>query len=236
MTTTAAHAHQSGSNPKTRRFSNDDGGSGEHDSESDSSLSTFQRLLPNSLRQCLSGQEQHKSGLLMTIAPSTSSTEPLLRVMPEEDGTLDSASCNSGTIRKRRSKTCPAGMDGDSYHDARSGDNCSHDCGAACSDDCPNVVGSLGTDSSVTSDVLESEYDFETSDKAYSFLVFRLSYLFVTLVVMLADGLQGVYLYPSITCCGCCLLLFPVCVLTCSITNIRSLFTSLAHVDGFVLL
>lgn len=38
---------------------------------------------------------------------------------------------------------------------------------------------------------LDSEYDFETSDKAFSFLKFRLSYLFVTLVVMLADGLQG---------------------------------------------
>lgn len=38
---------------------------------------------------------------------------------------------------------------------------------------------------------LDSEYDYETSDKALSFLTFRLSYLFVTLVVMLADGLQG---------------------------------------------
>jgi hypothetical protein len=45
--------------------------------------------------------------------------------------------------------------------------------------------------SSITSENPESEYDFETSDKGYSFLTFRLSYLFVTLVVMLADGLQG---------------------------------------------
>jgi MFS family permease len=42
---------------------------------------------------------------------------------------------------------------------------------------------------------LDSEYDYETSDKAFSFLKFRLSYLFVTLVVMLADGLQGTHLY-----------------------------------------
>ena len=38
---------------------------------------------------------------------------------------------------------------------------------------------------------LDSEYNYETSDNAFSFLTFRLSYLFVTLVVMLADGLQG---------------------------------------------
>jgi len=60
--------------------------------------------------------------------------------------------------------------------------------------DVPTVV-EQSTNSSVTTDQMGSEYDFDTSDKAMSFLTFRLSYLFVTLVVMLADGLQGTHLY-----------------------------------------
>ena len=45
-----------------------------------------------------------------------------------------------------------------------------------------------------SSEVTESD-DFEATkdDKPFSFLIFRLSYLFVTLVIMLADGLQGKY-------------------------------------------
>lgn len=36
------------------------------------------------------------------------------------------------------------------------------------------------------------DLDFESKkEKAFSFLLFRMSYLFVTLVIMLADGLQG---------------------------------------------
>lgn len=182
MTASVGQTYKNISIQQKRRDGDDIG----KDSDSDSSF-TFKRLLPSSLRQCLSGHEQHKSGLMITVPPPSSSTVPLVR-MP--DGS-DSASCGpvDGKIRKRRSKTAPA-MDGDSYHDTRSGGT---DC-ATCSEDYPNFVESLATDSSVTSDVVESEYDFETSDKAYSFLVFRLSYLFVTLVVMLADGLQGVYL------------------------------------------
>jgi len=47
-----------------------------------------------------------------------------------------------------------------------------------------------------SSEVTESD-DFEATkdDKPFSFLIFRLSYLFVTLVIMLADGLQGTHLY-----------------------------------------
>ena len=53
----------------------------------------------------------------------------------------------------------------------------------------PTTVSSMVSSNSDSSN-LDSDCDFETSDKA-SFLTFRLSYLFVTLVVMLADGLQG---------------------------------------------
>ena len=38
---------------------------------------------------------------------------------------------------------------------------------------------------------IDTECDYESCDNGFSFLKFRLSYLFVTLVVMLADGLQG---------------------------------------------
>jgi hypothetical protein len=48
---------------------------------------------------------------------------------------------------------------------------------------------SLGSEVEVTDDILEC--DNEQGDKGASFLLFRMSYLFVTLVVMLADGLQG---------------------------------------------
>eukprot|EP00532_Pseudo-nitzschia_australis_P019336 CAMPEP_0168301024 /NCGR_PEP_ID=MMETSP0142_2-20121227/33411_1 /TAXON_ID=44445 /ORGANISM="Pseudo-nitzschia australis, Strain 10249 10 AB" /LENGTH=164 /DNA_ID=CAMNT_0008251185 /DNA_START=175 /DNA_END=665 /DNA_ORIENTATION=- len=41
----------------------------------------------------------------------------------------------------------------------------------------------------------DSERDYESCNNGFSFLTFRLSYLFVTLVVMLADGLQGTHLY-----------------------------------------
>jgi hypothetical protein len=54
----------------------------------------------------------------------------------------------------------------------------------------------VSSNTSNISDNLDSEYDYDGDDetpaeKRLSFLTFRLSYLFVTLVVMLADGLQG---------------------------------------------
>ena len=49
------------------------------------------------------------------------------------------------------------------------------------------TVSSLVSTSSENSSNLDSEYDYDRS----VFMKFRLSYLFVTLVVMLADGLQG---------------------------------------------
>lgn len=52
------------------------------------------------------------------------------------------------------------------------------------------TVSSMVSSSSDSSN-LDSEYDYDGS----AFLTFRLSYLFVTLVVMLADGLQGTHLY-----------------------------------------
>lgn len=48
---------------------------------------------------------------------------------------------------------------------------------------------SLGSEPEVADDILESEID--QRNQGLSFLLFRMSYLFVTLVVMLADGLQG---------------------------------------------
>lgn len=155
----------------------------EHEFDSDSSFN-FKRLLPSPLRECLSGYEQNKSGNMMVTPPPASSFLPSLR--SSSRSSVPSCGSIAGKVSKRRSKTGSV-LDGDPLIDARSTDIDS----AACSEEYPNVVGSLATDSSVASDVLESEYDFETSDKAYSFLTFRLSYLFVTLVVMLADGLQG---------------------------------------------
>ena len=54
---------------------------------------------------------------------------------------------------------------------------------------------SLGSEAEGTDDILDSECDIDGSSKGSSFLLFRMSYLFVTLVVMLADGLQGTNLH-----------------------------------------
>lgn len=51
---------------------------------------------------------------------------------------------------------------------------------------------SFVSDASFSSAHGEDDLDFEPKD-GFSFLLFRMSYLFVTLVVMLADGLQGMW-------------------------------------------
>jgi len=50
---------------------------------------------------------------------------------------------------------------------------------------------SIGSDAEVIDEMLDNECDVIANGKGSSFLLFRMSYLFVTLVVMLADGLQG---------------------------------------------
>jgi hypothetical protein len=133
-------------------------------------------LLPVPLRNCLSGQEPHsKRSIFTEDAPSISI--PMLRasVCSDESVVMNSkGGAGHNNNQKHRDVFSTTG-----------------ECQSV-SDDIHNVtMGSYTTVSSLTSENLESEYDFETSDKAYSFLSFRLSYLFVTLVVMLADGLQG---------------------------------------------
>jgi len=133
-------------------------------------------FLPSPLRHCLSGQEEHRKGLIITEPSSIPSVRATI---------CSSHASNESVIANDRM--------------GAKNNKCRHISGECVSvaDDPPNTFTgeSYTTVSSMTSDYPESEYDFETSDKAYSFLSFRLSYLFVTLVVMLADGLQGTHLY-----------------------------------------
>jgi hypothetical protein len=165
-----------------------------HNESSSSKSFLFSNLLPVPLRNCLSGQEPKRKGSII-IEEETSSSSlfdsvPMLRrsvcsnesVIVNDKGDAINNNTNSNIksqdISSRNTSTAlGAGPSGECQ---------------SVSDDIHNVtMGSYTTVSSLTSENMESEYDFETSDKAYSFLSFRLSYLFVTLVVMLADGLQG---------------------------------------------
>jgi hypothetical protein len=128
--------------------------------------SVFRSFLPSPLRHCLAGNEIKRKGALVedaTTAASTAATSS--RSIPQNVSDMKEKSLSERSLS-------PSELD--FSNNATPGN---HECYTSVS--------------SMTSENVESEYDFETSDKGYSFLMFRLSYLFVTLVVMLADGLQG---------------------------------------------
>jgi hypothetical protein len=160
---------QSETEPLNQKVSRDHGGD-----ETDSAPSVGVRirsLLPVPLRQCLSGEQAKYKGAIMedigSSSTCTSSTPSLPPDVPASRATKTLSDC---------SVAAPSDIDFSNSTVSTSGNG---------GGECYTSV------SSMTSENPESEYDFETSDKGYSFLMFRLSYLFVTLVVMLADGLQG---------------------------------------------
>lgn len=143
-------------------------------------------LIPKPLQQCISGVERDKTQHTM-LTPDRKQVGSFS--VPESCSDSDlSSSCAgvSDTDLKNPNTSCTcARVAVEPYVDDTS------DTGPL------NVSYNTCTTVSSNSDSsnLDSEYDYETSDNGYSFLTFRLSYLFVTLVVMLADGLQGTHLY-----------------------------------------
>lgn len=139
--------------------------------KNDSFLNT---LIPKSLRKCMSGEENDKTQNMMITPENQDARAPHRKSCSDSD-----LSCSFDRISDVEVKPL----------------NCSDDTSQSTTP--LNVSYNTCTTVSSNSDSsnLDSEYDYETSDKAFSFLTFRLSYLFVTLVVMLADGLQGTHLY-----------------------------------------
>eukprot|EP00534_Pseudo-nitzschia_fraudulenta_P007556 CAMPEP_0201147366 /NCGR_PEP_ID=MMETSP0851-20130426/8917_1 /ASSEMBLY_ACC=CAM_ASM_000631 /TAXON_ID=183588 /ORGANISM="Pseudo-nitzschia fraudulenta, Strain WWA7" /LENGTH=630 /DNA_ID=CAMNT_0047423173 /DNA_START=250 /DNA_END=2142 /DNA_ORIENTATION=+ len=151
-----------------------------------SSESSFlSTLIPEPFRNCLSGHESDKTQN-MILTPQEESA-PLPASKPCCDCDL-SSSCDRAPDNelKKNSASCAEARGAvEAYVD----DNSAEGPLNVSFNTCTTV--SSNSDSSN----LDSEYEYETSDKGFSFLTFRLSYLFVTLVVMLADGLQGTHLY-----------------------------------------
>lgn len=144
----------------------------------------LRHLLPRQIRECMGDEEHDKQGKMLLV-PTTDTTHE--GAVIDSDSNMNTVVAPDSSDRRRRSKRPTqkepgaAGTNGD---------------GPPPAEDVPNVVDSY-TDSSILSDTFGSDFDFDTSnEKAHSFLTFRLSYLFVTLVVMLADGLQG-----TLNCC-----------------------------------
>jgi hypothetical protein len=135
-------------------------------------LKNLSSFLSSPLRHCLSGQEQQR---VRAILANPSQSVPSLR-----------ASVCSNVTHSTADESVAFDQTVGKHNLSRESGEC-----ISVSDELNVTAGSYTTVSSMTSENLESEYDFDTSDKAYSFLTFRMSYLFVTLVVMLADGLQG---------------------------------------------
>ena len=191
--------------PKKQHDAGRDSYNNESSSSSSSSAKSFlfSDLLPVPLRNCLSGQEPKRKGSIIFEEEEMSSafdSVPMLRrsvcsnetaIVNNKGDAANNNNNNNNNIKSRdissNTTSAAAAVAGTVGATTPSGD-----CQSV-SDDIHNVtMGSYTTVSSLTSENMESEYDFDTSDKeAYSFLSFRLSYLFVTLVVMLADGLQG---------------------------------------------
>jgi len=168
---------ESESQPSPERFS---------DCKKSGNSSLLRALIPKPLRQCLSGLERDKTQNMM---------------LTPDQKQVDSVSVRESCSDSDLSSSCDGALDSDLKNNNTS-------CTSArvavepfvddTSDTGPlNVSYNTCTTVSSNSDSsnLDSEYDYETSDNGYSFLTFRLSYLFVTLVVMLADGLQGTHLY-----------------------------------------
>lgn len=132
--------------------------------------SFFRTILPSPLRQCIKGGERDR-------------TQNVLQTPEREQFQKNPASYNESEY----STSCAPKADLFCETSELPSLNASYNACTEVSTDLDSSNLSSNSDNSN----LDSEYDYETSDKAFSFLTFRLSYLFVTLVVMLADGLQG---------------------------------------------
>ena len=161
------------------KMSSSDVGNNSNESAESSFLTT---LIPKPLRQCIIGVERDLTqnvvlaqvggnGDVLPVSQSCIRSDLLSSCgqVPETDAKNKPTSCVSARVAVESDvdDTSDTGLLNVSYNT------------------CTTV--SSNSDSSN----LDSEYDYETSDNEFSFLTFRLSYLFVTLVVMLADGLQG---------------------------------------------
>mmetsp|Transcript_4576 Transcript_4576/g.8589 ORF Transcript_4576/g.8589 Transcript_4576/m.8589 type:complete len:645 (-) Transcript_4576:243-2177(-) len=148
----------------------------------------FSKFIPHSLRECISGQEHDKTQNMIL----TPKQEDIDGSMPLTKSCSDFSS--SYPIPNKGLETCDNNdacckVFADDPSEAGAPLNVSF---YTCTTVSTNSESSnLDSDSSN----LDSECDFESCDNGFSFLTFRLSYLFVTLVVMLADGLQGTHLY-----------------------------------------
>mmetsp|Transcript_24022 Transcript_24022/g.66568 ORF Transcript_24022/g.66568 Transcript_24022/m.66568 type:complete len:648 (+) Transcript_24022:288-2231(+) len=176
-----------GKSEKTETFSPAEVLSG----NSDSINSILRTLIPQPLRHCLSGEERDKTQFAM-ITPMKEETDGL--VPPTKSCSDFSISSVSHSI----SDTGPP-TGGDSGECCKAFVDDPSDAGAPLnvSYNTCTTISSNSDSSNLDSDStnLYSDCDYETCDNGFSFLTFRLSYLFVTLVVMLADGLQGTHLY-----------------------------------------
>ena len=142
-------------------------------------------LIPQSLRQCISGKERDMTQNAMQTPKRKDSGSLTIRESCSDSDLSTACARLSDTDLKNNNTSCSS-----TPVPVASGPFVVDDT----SDAGPlNVSYNTCTTVSSNSDSsnLDSEYDYETSDNAFSFLTFRLSYLFVTLVVMLADGLQG---------------------------------------------
>lgn len=148
------------------------------ETEESGDTNVFTTLIPKSLRQCIAGEEKDMTqDMLLTPKKNEPDTPTVAETISDANSDANSASSSTQLSDTDSQNDKAAHPDVDDTSEEGPLNN-----SVTCT-----TVSSSGSDSSN----LDSEYDYETSDNAFSFLTFRLSYLFVTLVVMLADGLQG---------------------------------------------
>lgn len=167
---------------------------------SESTSSLLNSFLPKPFRHCLSGKEHDRRQNKMILPADATCTntvttpddEITIPMSSESESLFLPSSCREHTNNEATKMSCESSSADDTLSDIDidGAQNVSeaHTC-TTISSDTSNLSDNSNLD-------IEYEYDDEaSSDKEYSFLKFRLSYLFVTLVVMLADGLQGTHLY-----------------------------------------
>lgn len=142
----------------------------------------FKSLPPSPLRQGLSGKETKRDAALTKVSDNATTATTSSTTVASSSRCATQQNANTKTSKSLSDYCCSLSTSElDFSKNATAGSNNNTNNNGEC----------YTSVSSMTSENVESEYDFEISDKGYSFLMFRLSYLFVTLVVMLADGLQG---------------------------------------------
>ena len=164
--------------------------SAEAGAQNTNSVNSFllSKFIPQPLRQCISGQEHDKTQN-MVITPKQEDADGS---MPLTKSCSDFSSSSSHSIPNKGLETCDNNdacckVFTDDPSEASAPLNVSY-----------NTCTTVSSDSDSTN--IYSECDFESCDNGVSFLTFRLSYLFVTLVVMLADGLQGKNFTDTVVC------------------------------------